>query len=255
MNKNEKIKQNQKAFTKQAEYITKSKNFNDIRLRDELLKLVAVKPDEIVLDLACGPGILTEEIAKYAKHVTAVDATKKMIEICQAKNIENITAIQATAEKLPFADNSFDCIVNRLAIHHFFDPDKVLKEMKRVLKPNGKIIIADIHSSSNIADAELHNALEILRNPSHTKMLSLKEFEDLFADNNLKIMKHKLLKMQCELDKWLSVAESTEQSHALKCVIKNLINSGKNAGINLHWTKDAMIEFEHSWVIYKLGKV
>ncbi len=255
MNKEKKIKQNQKEFTKQAEYIVHSKNFNDTRMRDELLQLAAVKSNEIVLDLACGPGILTEELAKYAQHVTAVDATEKMIQICQSKNIKNITATQAIAEKLPFADNSFDCIVNRLAIHHFFDPDKVLKEMKRVLKPKGKIIIADVYSSNNIADAELHNTLEILRDPSHTKMLSLKEFEGLFFDNNLKILDHKLLKMQCDLDKWLSVAESTEQSHALKCVIENLINSDKKAGINLHFAKDEIIEFEHSWVIYKLGEL
>jgi ubiquinone/menaquinone biosynthesis C-methylase UbiE len=68
-----------------------------------------------------------------------------MLAIAREKlqNYPNVSFKVANASKLPFANNSFDIIISANAFHYFEDPDVALKEMKRVLKPEGQVIILD----------------------------------------------------------------------------------------------------------------
>ena len=247
------LKQNQIEFSKQAEMILKSERFNDKKILEDMLNFCNLKGDEVVLDVACGPGIVSTAFAQNVKQVYSLDITDKMVEICNNLVINNINAVQGSAENLPFEDQKFDIVVNRLAIHHFHDPSKVLKEMKRVLKVDGMIIIADIFSSDDKEKAKLHNSLEYLRDPSHTKMLSLKEFEDLFEENNLEIIKSKTFEQDCDLEQWLKITNTEERNSAVECVINKLVEANFDAGIDLRKTENEKIEFTHSWVLYRLG--
>jgi SAM-dependent methyltransferase len=75
------------------------------------------------------------------------------------------------AEFLPFADEEFDGVVTRLAIHHFAEPQRALDEMFRVLQRGGSAVVVDVISSEDVAESNLHNAIERLRDPSHVRML------------------------------------------------------------------------------------
>jgi ubiquinone/menaquinone biosynthesis C-methylase UbiE len=61
----------------------------------------------------------------------------------KCQNFSNVSFYVASASKLPFGDNSFDVIVSANAFHYFDEPNRVLKEMKRILKSEGKLIILD----------------------------------------------------------------------------------------------------------------
>jgi ubiquinone/menaquinone biosynthesis C-methylase UbiE len=100
-----------------------------------------------VLDVACGTGefeqlILTEH---SEQNMVGVDISERMLAIAQQKlqAYPNVTLSLASVVDLPFADQSFDVIVSASAFHYFENPAIALAEMKRVLKPNGKIIILD----------------------------------------------------------------------------------------------------------------
>jgi ubiquinone/menaquinone biosynthesis C-methylase UbiE len=244
-------------FSNQAQSLNNSPIFNNNDIIDTIISLADIKPDSNVLDLACGTGIVTKALAKTSKHIYAVDITDEMIKMTKAMCIKNgfdhVKVLKGNAEKLNFDNEYFDIIVTRLSIHHFMNPDLTIKEMKRVLKPNGTILISDIYSSNDTEDAELHNAIEILRDPTHIKMLSLSEFEKLFSSNNLAITETSFINIEREYDEWLTITNAPERYQSLYIILKNLIKCGMTADIDLKY-EDNKIYFLHKWVIYKLVK-
>jgi ubiquinone/menaquinone biosynthesis C-methylase UbiE len=121
-----------------------------------------------VLDVACGPGILSAAIAKTARQVVAFDLTPEMLTKAAQRcaGLGNVTFREGNAAELPFADADFDAVVTRLSVHHFDRPGRAMSEIFRVLRPGGSFVIADVISSEGPAEAELQNAIEILRDPS-----------------------------------------------------------------------------------------
>ena len=104
-----------------------------------------------VLDVACGPGVVTAAIAPGAASVVAFDATEQMLEKARARcakaGLRNVQFKRGDAESLPFDEAQFDGVVTRLAVHHFADPQRAFNEMQRVLRPGGTAVIVDVVSS------------------------------------------------------------------------------------------------------------
>lgn len=118
-----------------------------------VIQQLALRGNEQILDIGCGTGTLTRDIAaaltdKKKSCCTGLDAAEKMIEIAKRKavNIPNIRFEPAIAEKLPHAAASFDAAVSTFFFHHihFELKKKVLAETARVLKPGGRFIIVDV---------------------------------------------------------------------------------------------------------------
>jgi len=101
-----------------------------------------------VLDIGCGTGLLTKEIARRMRSgtVIGIDASAPMIDYARRKHASAAAAYRlALAEQLPFPDASFDAVVSALFFHHVnLDlKARVAREIARVLKPGGKVAIAD----------------------------------------------------------------------------------------------------------------
>lgn len=96
-----------------------------------------------LLELGCGTGLYTEELVNEAQHITATDFSDEMIEaaIQMRGNLNNVNFQKADAMNLQFENESFDTVFMANLIHIIEDPEKVLKESYRVLKPNGLMII------------------------------------------------------------------------------------------------------------------
>jgi SAM-dependent methyltransferase len=104
------------------------------------------QPGHTVLDLAAGTGEPSLPIAKRvapAGKVVATDFSKEMVEMvernAQAEGITNIETKTVDAHELPFADESFDLVTSRFGVMFFAEVDKALSEVRRVLKPGGRI--------------------------------------------------------------------------------------------------------------------
>lgn len=93
------------------------------------------------LEIGCSDGLLEEKLQKRFTSLTGIDANSSDIEIALNSRIKNARFLVADAEKLPFKGNSFDRIICSEVLEHVDDDAAAVKEMHRVLKADGKIII------------------------------------------------------------------------------------------------------------------
>jgi ubiquinone/menaquinone biosynthesis C-methylase UbiE len=114
-----------------------------------LLKGANLKPGQKILDVACGigiPSLKAAEMVAPSGSVIGVDLAPGMIEMARSrvaeKGLKNIEFREADAESLPFENRSFDTVLCHLGLIHFSDRTRALREMGRVLRPNGDLAIS-----------------------------------------------------------------------------------------------------------------
>jgi ubiquinone/menaquinone biosynthesis C-methylase UbiE len=175
-------------FTQQA---TPFRQFAEMpgRPREMVLAATKIGPEDTVLDVACGPGVMTCDLAEVARHATGIDITPAMIEqakkVQKDKGLTNVTWCIGAVPPLPFDDDAFSLVVTRYSFHHFVDPLVVLNEMVRVCKPSGRIVVVDVFMTTP-EQADAYNHLEMLRDPSHLRALLLDELIELFVQAGLR---------------------------------------------------------------------
>ncbi len=142
-----------------------SYKFRDLRLpRMNILKEVGVKPGFHVLDYGCGPGsyiIPLAELVGESGKVYALDihplAIRKVQDIASKKQLSNVETILSDCQTgLP--DNSLDVVLLYDIFHHLSDPDGVLKELHRVLKPAGILSFGDHHMEESEIVSKVTNS-------------------------------------------------------------------------------------------------
>jgi ArsR family transcriptional regulator len=105
-------------------------------------------PEVDVADLGCGEGYLTLEAARWARHVTAVDRAKDVLdrgrELARRRKLHNITWKRGDLERVPITDASMDIVLLSQALHHAEHPDRALAEAHRILRPGGRLILLDL---------------------------------------------------------------------------------------------------------------
>ena len=120
------------------------------RFRRLALEGLTIQADTKVLDLCCGSGQATQVLVEYSQNVTGLDASPLSLQRARL-NVPQAEYIEAFAEEMPIADNSFDLVHTSAAMHEM-EPQqlrKILKEVYRVLKPGGILALVDFHSPTN----------------------------------------------------------------------------------------------------------
>jgi SAM-dependent methyltransferase len=193
-------------FTRQAIPFSTSPSIKDEIALNMLIQASGAGPDDTVLDVACGGGIVVCGFARVAKHATGIDITPAMLDRARKlqteKGLTNVTWTQGDVLPLPFPDAGFSIVTSRFAFHHFLDPLAVLGEMKRVCKPGGRVVVADSAPATDKADA--FNAVEKLRDPSHVRALPLTELRSLFTSQGLPEPRHTPYRLESDLESLLA---------------------------------------------------
>ena len=105
-------------------------------------------PPVDVADLGCGEGYLTLEAARWARHVTAVDRSKDVLdrgrELARRRKLRNITWKRGDIERAPIDDASMDIVLLSQALHHAEQPERALAEAHRILRPGGRLLVLDL---------------------------------------------------------------------------------------------------------------
>lgn len=109
-------------------------------LSAQLADVAGVSAGQRVLDVGCGPGALTAELAARvgSAAVSAVDPSEPFVEAARTRN-PGVDVQQASAEQLPFPDQAFDAALAQLVVHFMSDPVAGVTEMRRVTRRNGVI--------------------------------------------------------------------------------------------------------------------
>lgn len=215
-------------FTRQAAAYANAQPIKNEEILNRIVAAANPQADDEVLDVASGPGILTCALAQTAKHATGIDLTPAMLEqsrkLQSEQRLTNMTWIEGDVTRLPFPDASFTLVTCRYAFHHFREPLAVLKEMKRVCKKNGRILVVDTAPASEKADT--FNRMEKLRDNSHVRALPVPEMLDLFAQASLAHPNVETLRMVGDLDSLLqrSYCQPGDEARCRKLYEDSLID-------------------------------
>jgi ubiquinone/menaquinone biosynthesis C-methylase UbiE len=244
-------------FTHQAETFSASPAITDKALAQRIIDALGEDAKGVVLDVACGPGVVSAAVAAFAREVVAFDLTPLMLEKaaqrCAALDRDNVSFREGNAAELPFANGAFDAVVTRLSVHHFDRPARVFSEIFRVLRPGGAFVVADVVSSEVAAEAELQNAIEILRDPSHTRMLPAVELGSLVEGAGFEIEARTNWAKPREFEEWMGIVNDRSRAQPLRVVVQTLAAAGLSAGVGLSIDADK-IRFFHHWILIAARK-
>jgi ubiquinone/menaquinone biosynthesis C-methylase UbiE len=111
------------------------------------LNAVETKSNFAVADLGCGSGYFTVPLAAKAKKVYGIDVQKEMIDFLREKirklKITNVELLLSKPAEIPLEDESVDLLLTVNTLHEFDDKERMIGEMKRVVKKDGKLLIVD----------------------------------------------------------------------------------------------------------------
>ena len=193
-------------FTRQAAPFAAAAAIRNQEALDRIVQWAGAGPADTVLDVACGPGLLACAFARVAKHATGIDMTPAMLEQARKtqhqQGLENVSWEQGDVYALPFPDAHFTIVSSRFVFHHLQHPLMALKEMKRVCKTGGKVVVADMAPVPEKADAL--NAAELLRDPSHVRSMPTGELCCLFEQAGLDAPQVNSYRMEGELEDLMS---------------------------------------------------
>jgi len=213
-------------FTRQAEPFAQAQAIRSPEALDRIVKMAEAGPNDTVLDVACGPGLLACAFARVVRHAVGVDITPAMLDQARKTQAEqgltNVSWQSADVLSLPYPDHHFCIVVSRFVFHHLLDPLAALKEMKRVCQPGGRVVVADMAPTAGKAAAL--NAMERLRDPSHVRSMPEEELRSLFSQAGLPAPRVDHYRLQGELEDLLqrSFPKEGDADHIRKIFVDSL---------------------------------
>ena len=115
-------------------------------VRDKSYSIAKIQKGKIAADIGAGTGYITEGLVKKGLRVIAIDQSEKMLNLLKTKlsNSPLLETRVGKSDSLPIDDNAVDYVFANMYLHHVENPFSAVKEMARILKSNGKMIITDL---------------------------------------------------------------------------------------------------------------
>jgi ubiquinone/menaquinone biosynthesis C-methylase UbiE len=186
------------------------------------LLLALAKPDEDdqSLDVATGTGHTALAVARFVAKTIGIDIAPKMLEqarrLAAEQGISNCSFMEGSAESIPLADGQFTLVTARHAPHHFHNAALFLSEVRRVLKPGGRFVMADQISPST-ETFDWVDYWERTRDPSHFMQRTVEEWSEAVTKAGFRWVEHRFVPYRLEFDWWVKQAGCTDSA------ISNLI--------------------------------
>lgn len=173
-------------FGERAAFYTTSKTHTDERVLARVVELAQPEPNWQALDVATGTGHTAFALAPHVEPVVGIDITLEMLveaeKLARQKGVANVTFEIADVHELPFDDGAFDLVTCRRAAHHFSDIATALREMKRVLRPGGRLVVDDRSVPEDAFIDRTMNRLDWLHDESHVRQYRPSEWEQMLVE-------------------------------------------------------------------------
>jgi ubiquinone/menaquinone biosynthesis C-methylase UbiE len=224
-------------FTKTAQVFGDYAVAERVAEAELLARLVAAGPEDVAVDLACGPGTLALRFAKHVRWMCAYDLTPAILLRARHKAareglLEKLGFAIGDAQTLPFADGSLDLAVTSYSLHHISDPARVIHEMARVVKRGGRVGLIDIVVPEDPKVRELNHRIEWIRDHSHCRSLTLAEFRAIMDAADLRITATETREHPRVFEHWMHVAgwksSDAEFIEARRLMVSSMADDGAN---------------------------
>ncbi len=205
MNDSKKLVQQQ--FSQNAEaYVTSVTHGRGASL-GRIVELTQPRGDEIALDVATAVGHTALALAPHVRKVVGLDLTPGMMPVARRlaaeRNVSNVEWTIGDVESLPLATESFEVVVCRIALHHWPQAAQGIREMARVAKRGGQVVLVDNVVPPDPQLAEFVNRYERVRDPSHHWCYPLDELTAMFDDAGLRVTFEETLDKPTAFDDWV----------------------------------------------------
>jgi ubiquinone/menaquinone biosynthesis C-methylase UbiE len=174
-----------------------------------LLELARPGPSDLSLDVATGTGHTALAVARLVARTIGIDIAPKMLEqarrLATEQAIQNCEFVEGSAEKIPLEDGRFTLVTARHAPHHFHHVPVFLSEVRRVLTPQGRFVMADQISPS----AEVFDWLdywERTRDPSHFMQRTAEQWREEATKARFRWVDGRIVPYRLEFDWWVATA-------------------------------------------------
>jgi len=178
-------------FSERADVYTTSAPHRDPQVLSWLVDCAQPQADWRALDIATGTGHTAFALSPHVREVVALDLTPAMLDeargLAARRGITNVRFVVGDAHELPFGDGSFELVTCRRAPHHFDDLPRALCEMRRVLVPDGRLVIDDRSvPEDDWIDAIMHE-LDTLHDRSHVRQYRPSAWRRLLEDAGFEV--------------------------------------------------------------------
>jgi SAM-dependent methyltransferase len=243
----------QREFAMQAQtFEDPSYLFGDRRIIGWIQEHVPAVSGDAVLDVAGGTGRMARAYAPDASLAVVLDLTPQMLTTGgrEARNagLSNVLFVRGDAAEMPFLDRTFDLVLSRFAVHHFPEPTRQIDEMTRVCRPGGRVAIIDLVAAEESLAAE-HDRIERLRDPSHTRGLSVRELSQLLQDAEAPVEHETFREQRLPVERWLSQAQTPpDVASAIRAELAAELDGGPPTGAraSMH---DGELHLTQRWAI------
>jgi ubiquinone/menaquinone biosynthesis C-methylase UbiE len=197
----------QRQFTKTAEAFAKLAVRDTPEVVAERVQFARPQSTDLALDVACGSGAFVLTLAPRVRFAYGLDLTAEMLRQARAFQqewqVSNAAFAQGEAEQLPYPAAAFDFVACQFSLHHMLRPELTLQELVRVMKPEGRMLVADSLGPESDEKFELHNRIENLRDASHVLSLRFTTFLKLFSEFRLDILHQSIKRRQRSFNHWM----------------------------------------------------
>jgi SAM-dependent methyltransferase len=168
-----------------------------------------VREGESVIEVGAGTGNFLSLFSPFAGRLVACDLTPGMLRVARERNPGMLLA-GGDGARLPFADESFDLVTSAHAMHHIPEPVPVLREMRRIAKENGRVLVVDLAAPDDPAEAARADEVMTIRDPSHATSLTVGALREAIMDAGLTIIDHRVLDRRGLVSNWMWSGEFPE---------------------------------------------
>ena len=168
-----------------------------------------VSEGETVVEVGAGTGNFLALFAGVAGRRIAVDLTPSMLE--QARRHEGLDLVAGDGRRLPLRSGSADLVTSAQALHHVPGPAAVVKEMRRVARPGGRVLIVDQVATERYEEALMMTQLELARDPSHAMSRPPSAHRVMVRAAGLEIVDEQLHESEQRLSTWMWPGEFPEE--------------------------------------------
>lgn len=164
---------------------------------------------ETVVEVGAGTGNFLALFAGVAGRRIAVDLTPAMLE--QARRHEGLDLVAGDGRRLPLRSGSVDLVTSAQALHHVHDPAAVVKEMRRVAKPGGRVLLVDQVATERYEEALMMSQLELARDPSHAMSRPPSAYRMIVRAAGLQVVDERVAESEQRLSTWMWPGEFPEE--------------------------------------------